>query len=179
MEASSMQVSITDIHTVSTDSIDLMSTSPSTSREDIPRLETSVSFVIGKTYPVTWEIMSDSIRSLATSAETATYTVSLYLSDSAEGTSKRFASGLPLSGSHSVLIPSDVVPSYPSASYLIEAAVIHASDGSREGTSSFSSKFRVSAAETITTTAPAGDGELLSKEAPSTFSGSIQVCLST
>lgn len=165
-EAAPMRVTITDVHMTLADPGDpaALELSPSASNSGGDAASTSVSsFVVGKSYPVVWETVRGSLSSAVASAPPGTYTVSLDLVGMSDSTSTTFASGLPLSGSHSLVIPAATKPSYPSASFLIKATVLRSSDGTVEGTSASTDAFRVSAAETITVDAPTGAGKKLVK----------------
>ncbi len=165
-EAAPMRVTITDVHTSLADPGDPedLEWSPSASNSGGDAARTSVSsFVVGKSYPVVWESVQGSLSSAVTSAPPGTYTVSLALIGMSDSTSTTFASGLPLSGSHFLVIPAATKPSYPSASFLIKATVLLSSDGTVEGTSASTDAFRISAAETITVDAPTGVGKTLVK----------------
>jgi hypothetical protein len=169
--AAPMRITITDIHTALADVGDSAATANSPSAAaaaaagggDATSITSVSSFVVGKSYPITWETVRGSLSSAAASAAPGTYTVSLALVDAAKSTSITFALGLPLSGSHSLVIPAETAPSYPIASFSIKATVLRASDGAIEGTSATTEAFRVSAAEAITMSAPTGAGKTLVK----------------
>ena len=159
-----MQIRIKDIHAERVDASDFDATSSNTPSDSETAETTSVSaFVIGKSYPVTWE----SVRREPLIYCCIRYPRYFQCNSRPHQCFKcHFYNTCLRSVSERTLmleLPSTVEPSYPLASFFIKATVVRASDGVAEGSSATTDPFRVSAPESILINAPANPGKRLVK----------------